>query len=275
MPELPEVETVKRGLSPLLVNERITELVVRVPKLRKPIQADLGLRVRGQRINSVGRRAKYLLFFCDEEVLVSHLGMSGHWRWLRDAASQPLKHDHIDLITKSGILRYHDPRRFGSFFWIEGIFDYQKTFNHELLGKLGMEPFDENFSAKFFYEALRGVRKKIKDVLLSGWPVVGVGNIYANEALFWAGIHPHRQALDLSLRMCDQLRLAVLDVLSRAISAGGSSISDFIHVNGRSGYFQNDYAVYQRAEKACVKCAKKIIKIADSRSSFVCVNCQV
>lgn len=270
MPELPEVETVRRGLAPRLAGAIIRRLEVREWRLRWPIAATLPRQIEGLRIQQVSRRAKYLLFDCGEGHLILHLGMSGSLVLLE--SPQPLKkHDHYDLILDSGaIVRFNDPRRFGSLHWMCGDVD-----NHVLLRNLGPEPLAEQFSGKVLHQALRGRSAPIKSLLMDQRIVVGIGNIYANEALFLAGIHPRTAAGRLSLARCDRLVGAVQQVLRLALQAGGSTLRDFVNSAGEPGYFQMDYRVYGREDQACRHCSGKIrVLRLGQRGTFYCPRCQ-
>jgi formamidopyrimidine-DNA glycosylase len=272
MPELPEIETTRLGLLPLIKGQTVERLVLHRNRLRYDIPSELAQRIAGKKILDIKRRAKYLLFEFDQGVMLSHLGMSGVWRWIDHLDSPLQKHDHVELLFKHSVARYNDPRRFGCLLWVEQA---QLT-THPVLINLGVEPLSNDFSAQILHQYVQQKNGSIKQLLLSGHCVVGVGNIYACESLFLAGILPTRPAASLSLAECDALVIAIVHVLKKAIAAGGSSISDFKNVNGQSGYFQNEYHVYQRAGEHCLHCTQLIFKQKQQqRSSFFCLNCQV
>ena len=270
MPELPEVETTLRGLAPHLAGQRITDVVIRHPHLRWPIPKNLPKLLRGQSIRSLERRAKYLLIECDSGTLILHLGMSGSLRIL-PADTTPGKHDHFDLLLASGLLmRLRDPRRFGAVLWHEG-----DPAQHPLLAHLGVEPLEKEFDAAYLHRATRKRRAAIKLVIMDSHVVVGVGNIYANEALFRAGIRPQLAASRLSLARCVRLAQAIREILGEAIRLGGSSLRDYVGSNGSPGYFQQHYWVYGRAGEPCRACGTPIKQIRQGqRSSFYCPCCQ-
>ncbi len=270
MPELPEIETTLRGLAPHLAGQRIVDAVVRHSRLRWPILRGLAGVLRGQKIHGIRRRGKYLLLACDTGTLILHLGMSGSLRILaRDAP--PGKHDHFDLLLENGkLMRLRDPRRFGAVIWHEG-----DPGDHPLLAKLGCEPLDKEFDADYLYRAARKRRAAIKLVIMDSHLVVGVGNIYANEALFRAGIRPQLAANRLSKARCAALVQAIRDTLRDAIRAGGSTLRDFTNSDGEPGYFQQHYFVYARAGEPCRTCGALIRQIRQGqRSSFYCPHCQ-
>ena len=272
MPELPEVEVTRRGVAPHIEGRMVTGVTVRHTGLRWPFPADLSARLSGQTIRSTGRRGKYLLVRFDQGTLIIHLGMSGHLRIL-PAATLPAKHDHFDLIIGDQVMRLTDPRRFGAVLWHgeqDGIVD-----NHLLLRGLGVEPLEESFSAQTLYAKARNRALAIKQVLLAGDIVVGVGNIYASESLFKAGINPNTPARRIGLQRYEKLAQAIREILAAAIEQGGSSLRDFIGADGQSGYFQQSYFVYNRAGEACRICSATIRQIRQGqRSTFYCVNCQ-
>ncbi|MDP1682160.1 MAG: bifunctional DNA-formamidopyrimidine glycosylase/DNA-(apurinic or apyrimidinic site) lyase [Burkholderiales bacterium] len=270
MPELPEVETTRRGLAPHLEGQLIQAVVIRHPMLRWPVPQQLTSLLPGKRIRQILRRGKYLLFDTDAGWLIVHLGMSGSLRVV-PAATPPEKHDHFDLVLRSGhAMRLRDPRRFGAVLWAG-----EQVMQHKLLSVLGMEPLTDDFSADKLYQATRGRSAAIKLVLMDSHLVVGVGNIYANEALFYAGINPKTQAKRLSLARLQRLVVAVNDTLARAIRAGGSSLRDFVQTDGEPGYFQQEYAVYGRTDAPCTRCARPIKQIRQGqRSTFYCAACQ-
>lgn len=270
MPELPEVETTRRGLEPHLTGRRIAAVVVRHSGLRHPVPEDLATRLPDQRIHAVTRRGKYLLLACDRGWLILHLGMSGSLRLL-PAATPPEKHDHFDLVLDNDTcLRLRDPRRFGAVLWTET--DAQR---HPLLANLGVEPLTPDFNGETLYQALRARSVAIKQALMNGSLVVGVGNIYANEALFRAGIDPRAPARRLSKARCEKLATAIKETLELAIAAGGSSLRDFVDSAGQPGYFQQQYQVYGRTGEPCRRCGAPIRHLRQGqRSTFYCPRCQ-
>jgi formamidopyrimidine-DNA glycosylase len=269
MPELPEVETVLRGLRSHLTGVRLDGAEVREARLRWPVPPDLGLIVSGRHIRDCRRRGKYLLLELDRWSLILHLGMSGSLRLLT-VPEAPGPHDHVDLLLEGGRrLRLRDPRRFGA---VIATTDPER---HPLLAHLGVEPLQESFGGPMLYELTRGRRAPIKALLMDARLIAGIGNIYANEALFHAGIDPRMPAGRLSRPGADRLARAVKDTLVSAIEAGGSSLRDFVDSEGKPGYFQQSYFVYGRAGEPCRRCGRMIRLIRQgSRSSFVCGNCQ-
>lgn len=272
MPELPEVEVTRRGVAPHLDGRIVTSVISRRDGLRWPFPRDLSQRLCGQVIRGTGRRGKYLLIRFDHGTLVIHLGMSGHLRIL-PATVSPQKHDHFDLVIGEQLLRLHDPRRFGAVLWHgteEGPLE-----QHALLRALGVEPLEDEFTAELLYRQTRNRQAAIKQVLLAGDIVVGVGNIYASESLFKAGINPKTPACRIGLARYARLTLAIRETLAAAIEQGGSSLRDFVAVNGQSGYFQQSYFVYDRAGQDCRICGAEVRQVRQGqRSTFYCVNCQ-
>jgi formamidopyrimidine-DNA glycosylase len=269
MPELPEVETVRRGLAPCLENQILLGAHVRQPRLRWPVPENLDALTRGQRIHHLTRRGKYLLAQLDHGWLIMHLGMSGSLR-LTQATVEPEKHDHVDfLLPDKQVLRYRDPRRFGALLWCE---DPEQ---HPLITHLGVEPLTEAFNAASLHALCQHKKTAIKLLLMDASLIVGVGNIYANESLFHAGIDPRLAAGKLSRPRCERLVDAVRQTLAQAIAAGGSSLRDFVDGHGKPGYFQQSYFVYGRTGEACAICASPIRHLRQSaRSSFYCPHCQ-
>ena len=269
MPELPEVETTRRGVAPHVVGRRITRLVIYDGRLRWPVPATIRKNVENHRIDAVDRRSKYLLFRIGAGSLLIHLGMTGSLRLFTHApARRP--HDHIDIELDDGtLLRYHDPRRFGAMLWVPD------EARHPLLARLGPEPFEDGFSADYLFGKTRGRRASIKVTLMDNHVVVGVGNIYANEALFRAGIRPSSAAGRISRPRIARLVAAVRDVLTEAIAKGGSTLRDFVDSSGEPGTFQLDYFVYQREGLPCRVCGTPIRAARlGQRSSFYCPRCQ-
>ncbi|HYD79093.1 MAG TPA: bifunctional DNA-formamidopyrimidine glycosylase/DNA-(apurinic or apyrimidinic site) lyase [Paucimonas sp.] len=272
MPELPEVEVTRRGVAPHLDGQTVTKVVLRHDGLRWPFPARLDELLTGRTIRGTGRRGKYLLILFDHGTLIVHLGMSGHLRVL-PAASAPQKHDHFDLVFGSRLLRLHDPRRFGAVLWHakdDGDLD-----SHMLLRGLGAEPLGSGFSAELLYRQTRRRSAPIKQVLLAGDIVVGVGNIYASESLFKARINPKTPAHRIGLARYEKLAAAIRETLAAAIEQGGSTLRDFVGVNGQTGYFQQTYFVYDRAGEPCRICKTPVRQIRQGqRSTFYCANCQ-
>lgn len=271
MPELPEVETTRRGLTPHALGRRLEALVVRDPRLRWPVAGGLPAVVAGRRITAVERRAKYLLFGLDDGAwLMLHLGMSGSVRVVdRDRA--PERHDHLDFVLDSGAaLRFTDPRRFGSLHRVAGRLEA-----HPLLCHLGPEPLDPAFDGDYLHRRARGRRASIKAFVMDSRVVVGVGNIYAAEALYRAGIHPARAAGRVGLARCRRLAEAIKGVLTEAIEAGGTTLRDFTDGAGRPGYFRQQLDAYGRAGEPCRRCGAtlKNRRLAQ-RATAYCPRCQ-
>jgi formamidopyrimidine-DNA glycosylase len=269
MPELPEVEITRRGIEPFVVGRTITGVAVRNPNLRWRVPRDLARRIVGEQVLRVDRRGKYLLLECASGCIILHLGMSGSLRVV-DPGTPALAHDHVDLLFGDTALRLRDPRRFGALLWQRG-----DVHRHRLLARLGVEPLSENFSGEYLYAATRRRQAGIKQVLMNANIVVGVGNIYANESLFRAGVHPRRRAGRLTRAQCERLVQSVRETLRAALAAGGSSLRDFVHSDGASGYFQQSYCVYDRAGLPCRVCGSAIRAARlGARSSFFCAACQ-
>lgn len=269
MPELPEVETTRRGLAPHLLQRRVRDLVVRQPRLRWPIAEELLQYLPGQRLDAIERRAKYLLVHTRAGSAVLHLGMSGSLRVLPQATLAGA-HDHIDWRLDSGqVLRFTDPRRFGSQLW------QNPGEVHPLLAELGPEPLGEDFSGDYLWQLSRGRKAAVKLFLMDQKIVVGVGNIYAAEALFAAGIHPARAAGEVSRARYSVLAVAVKQILAYAIDRGGTTLRDFISPDGLPGYFEQELFVYGRAGEPCRTCGTTIKVITlGQRSTFFCPRCQ-
>lgn len=273
MPELPEVEVTRRGIAPALTGRRVIGAIARVPALRYPLPARLGQTLEGRSLASVSRRGKYLLLDFGNGHLLVHLGMSGSLR-LVAAGLPPDKHDHFDLVFAADaggiVLRMRDPRRFGAVLWLPG--DPQA---HPLLAVLGIEPLAEEFCAGWLKGELAGLSAAIKPTLMDSHRVVGIGNIYASESLFRAGIDPRTPAGRISLRRLERLVPAIKSTLAAAIEAGGSSLRDFIHSDGSSGYFQQQYFVYGRGGEACRVCGRPVRELRQGqRATFFCAACQ-
>ena len=276
MPELPEVETTLRGLAPHLSGQRIRQVTIRNPHLRWPIPDNLPEILPAQTIHTLQRRAKYLLLQCDTGTLILHLGMSGSLRIL-PANTPAEKHDHFDLLLANGnLLRLRDPRRFGAVLWHPQQTGKQRDIaQHPLLAKLGPEPLLQDFDAQYLYRATRKRSAAIKQVIMDSHVVVGVGNIYASESLFHAGIRPQLTANKLSLPRCARLVQTIRETLSASIAQGGSTLRDFSSANGESGYFQLEAMVYGREGQACRVCGTAIKAIKQGqRSTFYCPSCQ-
>ncbi|MFH0933776.1 MAG: bifunctional DNA-formamidopyrimidine glycosylase/DNA-(apurinic or apyrimidinic site) lyase [Pseudomonadota bacterium] len=270
MPELPEVETTLRGLAPHLTGRTVSDIIIRNPALRWPVPAELPGLLRGRTVRGLRRRAKYLLVAFDCGTLILHLGMSGSLRILPHATA-PEKHDHFDLVLDDGrALRLRDPRRFGAVLWHEG-----DVAQHPLLASLGPEPLGKDFDGDYLYAATRKRKAAIKLAIMDNHVVVGVGNIYANEALFRAGIKPQLAAGKLSRERCLLLDKAIREVLRAAIKKGGSSLRDYVDSDGNAGYFQQHYFVYGRRREPCRRCGTTIMQLRQGqRASFYCPACQ-
>lgn len=274
MPELPEVEVSRIGLLPYVEGQRIVAAVFRVPRLRHDLSPELARRLAGLRVDAILRRGKYLLFDCESRHgggwLILHLGMSGSLRLV--APGTPLqKHDHVDLVFATTILRFRDPRRFGTLLWQEGA-DIDR---HPLLAVLGIEPLSAEFDGDWLYEKTCGRRAPIKPLLMDSHLVVGIGNIYAAESLFRAGISPLRAAGNISRKRYRVLVPAIRDTLENSIAAGGSSVRDYVHSDGGAGYFQLSCAVYGREGEPCPHCGRPVLAIRQAgRSTFYCASCQ-
>lgn len=269
MPELPEVEITRRGIEPSVLGKTITAVKVRNPHLRWRVAPNIARIAVGQQVRRVWRRGKYLVLECVEGSLILHLGMSGSLRVI-DSGLPPGKHDHLDLVFSGTALRLRDPRRFGAVLWTR-----ENAGEHPLLAGLGVEPLNEEFSAEFLHRATRHRQVGIKQLLMNANVVVGIGNIYANESLYRAGIHPRTRAARLTRGRCERLVVAVRDTLLAALAAGGSSLRDFVHSDGASGYFQQNYFVYDRAGLPCRVCGTAIRTVRlGQRSSFYCPSCQ-
>jgi formamidopyrimidine-DNA glycosylase len=271
MPELPEVETIRRGIEPHVVGRRIREVVVRDRRLRWPIPGDLPARLTGRRIEQANRRAKYLVLLLDNgDRLLIHLGMSGRI-WVLDPREPVVKHDHVDIALDSGqLLRFHDPRRFGAvLLWRADEAD------HELLQHLGPEPFDPRFDGEYLFRRSRGRRGAVKNFVMDGQIVVGAGNIYAAESLFRARIRPNRAAGKVTRAEYAELAARIREVLDEAIVQGGTTLRDFAGANGEAGYFQQDLYVYGREGQPCRHCGTTIKRaVIGQRSSCWCPRCQ-
>lgn len=269
MPELPEVETTLRGIEPHLTGRKVNRVVVRDSRLRWPIPSSVS-QAEGQRFVKLHRRGKYLLLKMQQGGLIIHLGMSGSLRVLKHPGP-PGKHDHVDVEMADGsCLRFNDPRRFGAFLWVDDDMEA-----HELLRSLGPEPLSADFTADHLYGLSRNRKVPVKNFIMNGHVVVGVGNIYASESLFMAGIHPRRAAGRVSRQRYEGLVLAIRDVLERAIREGGTTLRDFVNSDGAPGYFARNLLVYDRAGGDCFQCGAPIRqKVIGQRSSYYCPACQ-
>lgn len=270
MPELPEVETTRRGIAPLLEGQRITAIKVRERRLRWPVPGQLEQLAAERRVTEVTRRAKYLLLHLDDgNCILLHLGMSGSLRVLPERTT-PSRHDHVDIVFGEQCLRLRDPRRFGAVLWCS-----QPPHTHPLLVDLGPEPLSDEFDGKYLHRIARHRRLAIKQLLMNGRIVVGVGNIYANEALFGAGINPSRAANRISRARCNRLSDEVKQVLARAIAEGGTTLRDFRREDGRPGYFRIQLNVYGRGGQPCVSCGRPLTETRlGQRSTVYCARCQ-
>jgi len=269
MPELPEVETSRRGIAPWVEGQTVARVIIRERRLRWPVPPEIDRHLPGQTIRSLSRRAKYLLFETDAGTAMLHLGMSGSVRII-DADEPAAKHDHVDIQLESGkAMRFRDPRRFGSLLWAAD------PFAHKLLRDLGPEPLSAAFDADYLWEKARGRRVSIKQFIMNASVVVGVGNIYASEVLFLSGIHPKRSAGRIAASRMTLLVESIKTVLQRAIEAGGTTLRDFYGGDGEPGYFQQQLEVYGRDKEHCRRCQSDIsLIVLGQRSTFYCKKCQ-
>ncbi len=270
MPELPEVETTRRGIAPALEGRRITAVRIRDRRLRWPVPRGLEARLRGQPVTAVRRRAKYLLIETPAGSAMVHLGMSGSMR-IVTAGDPPEKHDHFDIVTDTGdIIRFNDPRRFGSLLWAGA-----DPAGHPLLAALGPEPLDDAFTGIYLRESARGRKVAIKQHIMNSHVVVGVGNIYASEALFRAGINPKRAAGRVSAERMERLAFAIKTVLGEAIKVGGTTLRDYRGGDGKPGYFRQKLNVYERGDQPCRICGTGVTRIVQGqRATYYCKQCQ-
>ncbi len=269
MPELPEVETTRRGIAPHIEGRSVTGVILRNPNLRWPVPDNLADLLFNQSVELVSRRGKYLLLHTPNGRVIIHLGMSGSLRIVA-ADTPPEKHDHVDIVFDSGqALRLRDPRRFGCVLWHAGAEP------HPLLARLGPEPLSPDFSGNHLWLASRKRSAAVKNLIMDSHVVVGVGNIYACESLHMAGIHPKRAAGKISLKRYEKLAHAIKQVLTTAIESGGTTLRDFTQSNGNPGYFARSLAVYGREGQACPRCGKVVRNIhLGQRSTFFCGGCQ-
>jgi formamidopyrimidine-DNA glycosylase len=270
MPELPEVETTRRGISPYLLEQTIESLTIRQVRLRWPIDPDLPRAIHQQQITSVERRGKYLLIGVTKGTLIIHLGMSGSLR-ITHPEQTPQKHDHFEILLSNGVcLRFHDPRRFGCLLWTP-----DDPYLHPLLAELGPEPFEANFNGHYLYEQAANRIVPVKLFIMNHRIVVGVGNIYANESLFRAGIDPRRQTRRVALKRYECLAEVIRKVLLASIEQGGTTLRDFVNESGNPGYFQQTLQVYDRQDLPCRQCGTIIRSMRlGQRSSYWCPQCQ-
>lgn len=272
MPELPEVETTRRGIWPHVRDRNIQRVEIRQRQLRWPVSDEI-INLSRQPVVGLDRRGKYLLLQLPQGHIITHLGMSGSLRVIPDKAVPPRKHDHVIWHLDNQVqIRFHDPRRFGCMLWYGG----PEVKQHPLLKKLGPEPLHENFDADYLWRQSRGRKVAVKNFVMNSQVVVGVGNIYASEALFTAGIHPMRAAGRVSLARYSLLVDAIKQVLQRSITQGGTTLRDFVGGQGEPGYFRQELNVYERAGQPCYRCNDGNIKmqVIGQRSSYYCPVCQ-
>ncbi len=270
MPELPEVETTRRGIAPHITNRTVTKVTVRDPRLRWPVPRRLSQELAGVKITAVGRRGKYLLLETENGTAILHLGMSGSLR-IVDSKQPVGKHDHVDIVFDNNrILRLTDPRRFGTLLWTR-----RPPKQHKLLRDLGPEPLGPDFTGAYLHARSRGRKVAIKNFIMNGHTVVGIGNIYASEALYMAGIHPKRAAGRISRKKYQLLAEVVREVLNDAIAMGGTSLRDFVNSDGKPGYFRLELNVYGKGGEPCISCRTLIREIRQGqRATFYCPECQ-
>jgi formamidopyrimidine-DNA glycosylase len=269
MPELPEVETSRRGIAPYVEGQRIDRVIIRDRRLRWPVAPDIEARLAGTTIDSVGRRAKYLLLNTAGGSAIIHLGMSGSV-FIVERGTPAMLHEHFDFELGSGeALRFRDPRRFGSLHWADD------PLQHWLIRDLGPEPLGETFSGDWLWRQSRGRRVAVKPFIMTNAIVVGVGNIYASESLFLAGINPKRAAGRVSRERYERLAAAIRQVLGKAIDAGGTTLRDFYGGNGEPGYFRHELTVYDREDQPCVRCGTPVTAMVQGqRRTYYCKRCQ-
>lgn len=270
MPELPEVETTRRGIEPHILHNTLSRVVVHNASLRWPVPKNLNKVLAGQKLESLSRRGKYLLLRFPAGHVILHLGMSGSLRMV-NCQSARQKHDHVEFVFNNGkCLRLRDPRRFGAV-----LFTREDPLQHKLLNNLGPEPLQREFSGRHLYETSRGKKVAVKLFIMNSRVIVGVGNIYANEALFLAGIHPKRVAGRISAERYEQLGTAIKQVLRAAIKAGGTTLRDFTAEDGRPGYFKQKLNVYGKAGEPCSRCGTIIKHMTlGQRATYYCPHCQ-
>ncbi len=270
MPELPEVETTRLGITPYILGQTVDQVIVRQPQLRWPIPGDFNQTLNNLKLDSIERRGKYLLFSTAAGTVILHLGMSGSLRVLSNV-KEPMKHDHVDFVFKNGtMLRFNDPRRFGTILWSS-----EPANEHFLLKNLGVEPLTPDFNARFLYKKSRNRITSVKSFIMDSHVVVGVGNIYANEALFMSGIRPTRAAGNISLTRYELLANSIKQVLQSAINQGGTTLRNFVNESGNPGYFKQQLNVYGCAGQPCKTCLKLLQEIRiNNRSTVFCPSCQ-
>ena len=268
MPELPEVETSVRGISSLS-GEKIKQIKIHIPKLRWPIKENDFLDLEDRKIVSIYRRAKYIIFNCEEKFLVLHLGMTGTLRIIPTKSNEYKKHDHVELIFKKNKLIFNDPRRFGSIHITNNINE------HFLIKNLGVEPLDEVFNEDYLYTKIKKSNASIKSLIMNQKIVVGIGNIYANEVLFLSRINPRKKGKYITRKNASEITKHSKSILRKAIDAGGTTLQDFFSPSGNKGYFKVDLNVYDREGEKCFDCSNLIKRIEQNqRSTFLCRNCQ-
>ncbi len=269
MPELPEVETTRQGIAPFILGKTVSRVTIRQPSLRWPVPSELPERLPRHKLKTLKRRGKYLLLGFRHGTLIMHLGMSGSLRVL-PANTPPEKHDHFDLVFGRQCLRLRDPRRFGAVLWTTDPVE-----QHPLIASLGPEPLSESFTGRHLFNRSRNRKVTVKQFIMDGKTVVGVGNIYANEALYQAGILPTRPCGGISAARYERLAQAVKEILARAIKSGGTTLQDFTQADGKPGYFAQELQVYGRQGEACPGCGAAIRHIViGQRSSYYCRHCQ-
>ena len=270
MPELPEVETIRIGIAPYVIGKQVIDVIIRDPRLRWPVPRQLKRNLTGHTIRKLDRRAKYLLFYLESGCMLLHLGMSGSLHMVEN--NTPVeKHDHVDIVFNSGrTLRFRDPRRFGSIHWTKN-----NPLEYKLLNHLGPEPLSDNLDGNYLFNKSRKRTQTIKAFIMDGRNVAGVGNIYANESLFAAGIHPKRKAGKVSRARYEKLSRQIKNILNQALAKGGTTLRDFVNGEGKPGYFRNELQVYNRGGQPCLTC-NTIIKTSreNQRSTFYCTSCQ-
>ena len=271
MPELPEVETTRRGIMKHLFGQKIVKVNVYQPALRWPVHSrELKKSIEGKAFSEILRRGKYLLFINSVGTMLCHLGMSGSLRIVTNQESRR-KHDHVEWCLQNGaIMRFHDPRRFGCVLWLDGEIE-----QHKLLRDLGPEPLSKQFNGEYLYQRSKSRKQAVKTFIMNSKMVVGVGNIYASEALFLAGIHPARQAGRISKQRYELLVQSIKLVLRKSIKSGGTTLRDFVNSSGEPGYFRQQLNVYEKHGQRCVRCQLKIKRIIQGqRATYYCSKCQ-
>jgi formamidopyrimidine-DNA glycosylase len=270
MPELPEVETTRIGIAPHVLGETVTDVIIRDGRLRWPVPKQLRKTLVGASIRKLSRRGKYLLFHTEPGCMILHLGMSGSLRILTGEIP-PEKHDHVDFVFASGTrLRFRDPRRFGCILWTAG-----DPLHHDLLSKLGPEPLSDDLDGDYLFRKARKRTQSVKTFIMDSRIVAGVGNIYANEVLFAAGINPNRKAGRITRERYKKLAVCIKDVLKKALAKGGTTLRDFVNGQGEPGYFRMELQVYDRAGGPCFICKSPIkVNRLGQRSTFYCPVCQ-